>query len=409
MRRPIGWTTMWALQVGLAGAAEAPPDWLAKALAREGEPQPEVALAGVEDSFKARVPAKVVALPLAHGETQYVTFDIGAPTAMECWIYDGEKDPAQSLRGLSEETFKALAARQGTIETKVIQQIDAGAVGSSPFLAVDWIYRVRDKEGAKAGQVKHVIAAKDDRSIHCLHAELGYAATFRRVFFGLVESIEFAERGPAPYYVEISTASVGDRRVGYIRFAFFRDEDGDTRIVDQTSMLLPVDAQTLASRDSYRVQFSDAEGGLLNELAVDAEQGEVVTRLALDPLDNGGWKVSGTLQAKPFEAALPATELKSELGDRLAFRELARTAAPGSSLKYMDWTDEDPGRLNEVEINVGKVADQGVDAVLKTAQLSMDVVLDREGSLKTGRMSMGAHTLEIQRIHVEGSVPAASN
>jgi hypothetical protein len=381
------------------------PQWFDKLLTREVELPAPVDVVGPDGVFRARVPAKLRAAPEAAGDSHYVVLDMGATGPVECWVYSKEKDAATTLTRLANATLGELAQQQGgSVARKLVQATDAGTFGPDPFLELRWIFRLETPRGAQAGQLKQRIALRGSRSVYCHHAETGYQKSFAAVFEALVRSLEWKTPEPAPYYSEVSTATFGSRTVGYTRLAFFEEEDGDTRIVDQTSMLVPTGAEALNVTDTYRIQFSRPDGTLINEKAVEVEQGELTSNLDL-AAGEGGWAVSGTTYGKAFSAKLEAHPLLSDLGQMLEMRRFLARAERGATHRFREWTDEVPDRLVDAEVVVEDVRADEVAGRVSIAGMSLDVVFDKSGSMVSGRLAMGAHALLIRRMHREGSVP----
>jgi hypothetical protein len=349
------------LPAALVACATAPSqDWFEELLAREAAPMPETPIESADAYFRAQVPASLADPVVAEEDAYRASFAAGSQAPVDCWIYRNELDLASSLSELSRLTFEGIEEQFGQVDVKRIGRVDTGAFGGSPYLAVEWLYRVKQDGAARAGQVKHLVASKDGRSVYCQHNEAGYGETFRRVVRGLVTSLEFGDvEAPVPYYSEIATLAIRGMRVGIQHMTLTRDEDGDTRITQSTSMLLPVDDETLSSSDAFDVQFSRSDGALINQVHVEAENGELVTQLNLDPMADGHWNVNGTFREKPLDAKIRAGQpLPSSLGEALALRM------------------------------------EGIGA---------DLVVDETGSVTSGSMDMGFARVEFERVWVDGS------
>jgi hypothetical protein len=388
-------------------ATRAPdPNWFEKLLARETSPLPETRLLGAEDSFQAKVFASILAPPKAAEGFQYFALGIGSSAPAECWVYDSARDPAAALRTISDEMLRLIAERHGPIEAKAVQRIDAGVFGDIPYLALDWIYRVSTKQGAQAGQLKHLAGTKHERTILCVHNEPGYAESFSRVFGGLLASFDSPKTAQKAYYTEVMLIAVGGRRNGFGRLTFSLDRDGDTVVREQTAMLLAGDMQTVRAHDSQRIEFSRPDGSLISEISAEAENGELQEKLRLDH-GAEGWHVSGTLRSKDFTSALGEHALLSDLGEMRAFRAFIPSAKPGSVLRFAEWSaDVDPGKVTETEFVVAETSADGAAGTLKAGNLAVQASVERTGSFRSARFSLGATTMEIDRVHVEGTVPS---
>jgi len=355
------------------GSPSEDPQWFEKLLAREAEPVAEQWIGSPDGKFRSRVAAEVV---------------------------------ATSHQVLAAAAFESIAESLGEIDSKAILKIDAGAFGRHPFLALDWLYRVKSPKGLLAGQIKHLSAvARGGASAHCYHNEAGYKATFERVVHGLVEHLEVAEPEPDPYYEEVSVVRIGDLQAGVARLAMTVDEQGDTKIVETLSLLVPVDQQTVMANDNYNVQFSSPDGSLINQIDVESQNGELSTQLALDPADDG-WRVSGTFQSKKLQGSLEPAEIPSTLGMMLDLRGFLPRAQPGAVKSFPQWMSDNPLALTDVRFQVEGRVEDGIAARLDLGPMKLDGVLDANGSVVSATMAMGPAEMEIERLYVQGTLPA---
>ena len=385
------------------------PNAFVELLDREAEPLKGVRVASEDGRVKTLVAGVVDELEPFDGE-YFLQPDIGTETPMECWIYPKGHDLAAWHQRFSEQAFQAIAQHYGEIEARAIERIDAGVFGAHPYLALDWLYRVKTREGAlAAGQIKHLAAIKGDASVYCRHNETGYRESFTRVFRGLVESLEVLDTSPEPYYQEVMTVSLATAPTGVATITMTLDEDGNTRIVERMALLILVDQQTIVANDSYNVQFSTPEGLLLDELEVDSVNGEVTSRLRLESSAEEGWKVSGTWSGEEVESSLGGQELMSVLGQRLALsRFLARGRRSGVT-KFADWSsDADPKALTEIGVQILGAVMDGVETQFDLGARTMDAVLDENASPRSATISMGSLNMKLTRVFVRGELPSKS-
>jgi hypothetical protein len=283
--------------------------------------------------------------------------------------------------------------------------VDAGVIAGNPFVAVDWMYRVRTEQGLRAGQVKHLVASKEGRGLYCHHNEVGYTQTFRRIVGSLLESLEYrGPKRPEPYFSEVSTMSVRGRRVGVEYTTLVRDADRDVRIDTRTALLLPVTSDTLQVSDTIGIEFSRPDGTLINQVHVESANGELVSHLKLDPVP-GGWSVEGTFQGKPLSTRIEAEDAPSSwLGDAFALRETLAEKGSGAEITRARWVPEaDPTRLVDQTLSIGRPVDpQRFAARLAVAGLEADLVVDREGSVTAGKMDMGVAAVDFERVYSGG-------
>ena len=405
MRRFGVWGWLCAAVLGCA-STQAEPPWLAAARAREAAPQKERQIQA-KGAFKGEVAAEVLQAPKRDGESWYLSLGIGGDAPIDCWVHDSDLDLASSLVGFSKTSFGAISEQLGETRQRGIEKVDAGALAGGPFLAVEWIYRVGDGNQARLGEIKHLAVSKAGHTVYCQHNEVGYEKTFRSVVEGLVRGLVYAKSAaPKPYYEEISVMTLHDMRVGVEHVALVQDEDGDTRIDLRSFDLIPVDAETFQTSDSYGVEFVRRDGTLINQMHVESVNGELATQLKLDP-EKGGWRVHGTYQQKPLEARIDgAQRLGSWLGEVLSVRREIAKKGVGGEVVLARWVpDADPTRLLEERIAILEHVDgDRFRTALDLSGIEAEILADRSGSAASGSVDMGHIQMRFERIFALGKL-----
>jgi hypothetical protein len=400
-------TSIVLLACALALGCATTPGWFQELLDRETALAPPRPVASADRFFRAEVAAPLAAPVEQVDEAYLVRLDLGTEAPVECSIHPNELDLAASLANFSEAAFSGIATGLGEVEARGVHRVDAGAFDESPYLALDWVYRVNRDGTPLAGQVKHLIATKGTTSVYCQHHEVGYQETFARLVGGLVRSLEVRAQGKAaPYYTEISSITVRGQRIGVERTLLTRD-GRDTRIARQSWMLVSADGQTLQTTDSFDVEFADAEGGLINQAHFEASNGELVSELELLPAAGGAWQVNGTYQSKPVQATLRAGDPPaSSLGEVLALRSRLEALEPGGALRLMRWIPQaDPTRFVQETLTLGEpLGEAGYQAHLSVEGLDADLVVDPRGSVASASLEMGLARLEYERVFVDGEI-----
>lgn len=404
----LGLLWISALCASLAGCASTPaePQWLIEARGREAEPLASQTIGSQDRFFRASVPARLMAPVQVQDGVYHARLDVGADAPVDCWVYRESLDPASSLALLSDRTFEAIGENMGEVDYKQIDGMDAGALGSRPFLALDWMYRLRSGTSSQVGQVKHLVADAGVGSLYCQHNEVGYEETFRRVVGAFVEGIRYGGKSASqPYFSQISTMSIKGMRVGVEHTTLTRDRDGDTRVDVRTSLLLPVNRDTLQASDSFGVEFVEPDGDLINQVHVESTNGEVVTHLRLENQSDGNWQVEGTFQTKPLSAPIEAgAQPTSWLGEALALRRSLADEGIGSRISLRRWVPgADPSRLLDETLTIERQLNrERFGAKLVMAGLEADLVVDRRGSVASASIDMGAGSVDVERVYMGG-------
>jgi hypothetical protein len=373
--------------------------------AREAEPLAEIALAAEGGGLRARAPARLLAPITWESERFLLQLDAGSEAPVVCSVFPDGLDAAASLAAFSKEIFAPLE-QDGSLKQRQILAVDAGHFAGRPFLALDWVYRIERGGNPLAGQVKLLVAQVGEGALYCAHDEVGYVQSFRRVAGALAGTLELERASRPSYLSQVSIFSLRDLRVGYELVTLEHDAEGDTRIDTRTSLLLPVDGQTLQQNDSYDVAFSRPDGSVINQHSVEAVNGEVMTQLRLDPAEDGGWSVTGKFQGKPLSAEIPQGAPASWLGEGLALREALARDGARAVVAVETWSaDLDPTRLFEARLGVQRQLDADrFAAKLSVADVEADLVVDRDGLPVSGVVPAGPTDVKIERVFLDGSL-----
>ena len=393
----------------LTAAQAAEPDWLVQARAREGQLGKPKNVKSTDGFFRAQVPAKIVGKIAPDDGTYLVRMDARAGSPIECVVLRQGQDLASFLVATSGHAYEMIAAAHGKVTAKAVERVDAGAIGSSPFLAVDWTHRLEAEGQTPAvGALKQLAASKNGHTIYCVHDEVGYAQTFRKLADALISSLAFDDAPKVrPYRSEISTLSLQGMRVAVDEVTYTKDADGDTQVQHTSAMLVPVDGQTLSASDELMIQWVRPDGSLINAMQIESENGQIATQLKLDPRDDGSWAVSGTFKSKPLSAEVPPSEPSTMLSDVILLRsKLAERNPVGSVMKVQTWLPGvDPSKLLAQELKVLRaIDDDKFVAKLEMGGIVADLVVERDGSTLAGKLTMGPMKMEIERVFADGAI-----
>lgn len=405
----MGWRgVVAALAVACTSTSPAPdravgPPTLAAARAREAEPLPIIEIVDPAGTFRTRAAGRLVEPRFQSGA---FGVDIGSEAPILCRLAGVEQDLATTLREDSETNFDFLAQHQGEILQRQVLQQKAGALGESPFLRLDWVYRVRKQGQESVGEIKQLIAAKRGHTLYCRHIEVGYAGSFERVVAGMLEALEFAASPePSPYYEEISETRMG-QAAGVLRSTLRRDSQGEIRIDLRASFLATAIDRSLLARDVRVVQSSRPDGSLIRSKHVEIENSTVFVGLDLEPLAPGRWRVTGSFRGEPFEQDLVDHRVVvSWLGQTLAARQAIATRGVGASVTVVEWIPNvDPTRLLEETIAIRERVDADHYRAESTLEgIKGEMLLDRSGSEFSSSLDLGGVEMRNERVFTRGS------
>lgn len=390
----------------LPASAADEPQWLKDARAREGQDLQETAVRSPDGFFSARVLGTIAGEVVLEDGGYHFNINIGSQTPASCEVIPEAFDPGALLQAAADLTFKNVEPIHGRIEQKVVESIDAGAFGGSPFLALNWIYRANDGQGAKLGALKQVAILQGEHGVYCSHVDLGYVDSFLRTARTLSESIQFAEEWQ-PYYSEVGVFSLAGARVGIAWTHMTRDAEGDSKLVTTTSFAIRLAADTLRTEDIVHVQWVRPDGTLINGNHAVSENGQLDTELQLTRADDGKWWVEGKFKGKALEQALagegwPASWIEISNQRRQAF---GRPNVAGVELVSPMWLTADPTRLLESRTTLHAALDaQRVSATEVLGGVKAEHVLDTAtGFPVSTKLELGSLAMQIERVYAKGS------
>ena len=381
------------------------PQWLLDARAREGAPVKVQAIASEDRSVRARVSATLASPITIKGEVYMLSLAVGAPSAMECAVRKKATRLASFLYSTRKPSFDVIADAQGAIEVSAVERTDAGAVGASPFIALDWIYRVNRDGAQQLGALKQFVANKDDASIYCALNEIGYTSTFERVAHELLTTLDTGQNTEKAHYREVALLSMGDKHVGVGTIRLVRNKDGTSRSEQETHMLVQVGPGLLQAIDETDVTQMRKDGTMISAVAAAYENDEANSSLELQP-GGSGWQVSGTFKGKEISASWP-DQPDTWLDEvRQVRKRLREPESAGASITTNQWLPSiDPTKLLESSNTIQGPAENGLFAVSGTvAGMQIDSKVDpRTGSPVVMTMQMGPVSMTVERIFSDGS------
>ncbi len=127
--------------------------------------------------------------------------------------------------------------------------------------------------------------------------------------------------------------------------------------------------------------------------------------LSLDPLDNGNWSVSGTLQGKAIDYQIDGAMVPmSELGQMLTVQHLMADQSRKSANISVWVPTADPTQFLQAEVALDPKSADGRGRLVM-GPLSISAQFDQSGSLMTGTVQAGAAEVVLDRIWVSGRLP----
>lgn len=375
------------------------PDWFKKAMARESEDLGKSKIVIEPLNVESEILGKAQEGEVDEG-IWYYTIDIGSGSPVECYAFTEFDGPSNSLYGVIEHSLKSVEAlNKKTLSSKFNYAVDSGVIQNTPYLLLDTLYNLGKDSEKVAGTLK-AISAKTSNSLQiCIHNEVGYRKSFFSVFESFVSA--FLENDTRkPFFEPVYQISFNGMPIGFTREIYTTDEEGDINILNDTSLIIPVDAGSVARTDTSSTSWSRPDGSLINGSEHSVENGELLSQFAITRTDES-WQVDGELQGKPVQKILEYKDgLLSGYGSYLEAAALKKSEADSAAF-YM-WTSEaDP--TSAMKIKLSKIKDNPeANFKVDLGPVVFKYLAGEKGIIKQGSMSQAGLTMNLRLMYLKG-------
>lgn len=188
--------------------------------------------------------------------------------------------------------------------------------------------------------------------------------------------------------------------VGYSQEKHTIDQDGDIATVLRDAMITPVDQVAVSRSDSQTLEWSRADGSLINAQEYTIENGQLASQFAISHAEDA-WQVSGQMQGKEVNASLEYNSwLLSSFGNYTETALLLAGDAPTAD--YHIWlSDADP--TSALPVTFTKI-DEMPDANLQfeLGPLTLKYLATENGSFEKGSIAQGGAELKLEKVYSKG-------
>jgi hypothetical protein len=281
----------------------------------------------------------------------------------------------------------------------LLSVIDNGVIGDTPYLALDTLYTLGEGSEKVSGILK-AAAAKTDKSLQmCFHNETGYRKTFFNVFESFVQAFLEKEKS-LEFFKAVYRITINNLPMGYVLESYTKDQDGDVSIVNNSALMAPVDANSIARNDTVSTSWSSPDGAIINATEYAIENGELTSQFSLK-FEEDRWLVEGQLQGKPVNATLDYTGwLLSGFGSYLVLNNLR--ASENNSGEFHMWTPSaDPA--SALPVVLSKIDDDpNANFKIDLGVLMMKFLADEKGIFRKGTIKQGPVDMKLDLLYSKG-------
>lgn len=380
--------------------SEQVPDWFSQSLVKEAKDLPRTRL-----SLPA-FPINATGLGTwseAQSEDNYwyFTVDIGSESPVECWAFQEYDGLANSLVNMMKYAVNNVSANLNkALESQYNFSLDISNLGNVPVFSYDILYNLGETDERVSGLMKGMSAESANGLQVCLHNEIGYRETFKDVFTSFVNAVD-RTANVKPFFFAINGMKMQGELVGIVSEKFSVDADGDVEIVEATSLILPVDANTVSSTDSLARSWSRIDGTLINTYEYTVENGEVMSSMGLSRTE-GTWVIEGEIQGKEVNSELSYDDVfTSNFGAYLETKKLANSDQ--DSLSYNTWSLEgDPTQPTPTVMYKKSQKNGLLELMAEIESFKIEYTVDEDFIMQRAKVEMGPIDYDVMPMYVSG-------
>jgi hypothetical protein len=364
-------------------------------LKREATALEEVPVEG--DGFRAR--ALAVGKPEVTTEPNLskLVLPVGSEAPVHCFVYENDPDPGA-----------ALSAIIGSLATELeLDRVVAGpveVVQEAPVATIAGFYTTDTPKGRALGQLKIAFHSRLGSSSMCLHDELGYEQTFRRVARSVFESLDRGTASVAPTYVEISAAEVNGRPAGYERLMVLPAKNGERHLIATGLALLISEPNLFVTQDYAALTTVDASNHIVSGRFTEAKNGRSTLDVELRRGHGKSYQYSGKQAGKSVSGAVSADDARGLPSPLWTQRELAQRLAKGGDFEFSIQQyrpSEDATKLSRIGY-AHRANDPSGTVLVKMDKVEAHSLLDARGREQRSEMNTQGFSVVMKSIYRRG-------
>lgn len=320
----------------------------------------------------------------SHDNSVQLTIPVGTEAPVECFVYKEAVDPGGTLFKFTHEVGKS-------VDIKLFKVADVSLVGDYPAVYLEAQYLAKTPQGQALGELKTMFFQHPVSPMLCVHDELGYNESFRRMTKTLAASLKISNMEIHPSKsVQVFVDKLSGHPAGFSSHVVLSDKTGKLTYVSRSTSFMPRSQSDLAISDTASTEVWDSDGKLLEAAYADSEGGELTVSVSLKKIgpqeysykgQHGGKPVAGKFKTKSkrglatdkITSGVVATELLTGKAREVKMEQYHASINPTAPIEVLFKTEskeerrikvmmgsveamataDDKGRLEKMEIPVG--------------------------------------------------------
>jgi hypothetical protein len=311
-----------------------------------------------------------------------------------CYLYPDGRDTADSIS-------KVLAGAGKAAHFERVRLVDVAVVQETAVVYVEADYSATSEGQRVFGQFKLMMSDEPDHPVLCMHDEVGYRASFRRIATGFIESLRPAKPSEPARYTELQLVRLGDTLVGFQQQTIHDGDKGLRIISNRSSLFLPRSPSQLAFTDEALAEVADPRGNLVFSNHATLENGELITSIDVERLDERRYSFKGKRAGKEVSGTFRGKG-KGGLRSALAIAEALR-AGQASRSPELSIEEYHPRFDTTKPVEVVYRRGEGRHVTISRGGLNVDALIDEHGFVEQAELPLAGTRLRFQRVFVRGA------
>jgi hypothetical protein len=327
-----------------------------------------------------------------------MTIPIGTEAPVQCFVYKKEVDTGATLLMVTREAAKK-------VDVRLFKVQEVSLLGDYPLVYLEAQYLAKTAKGQALGELKSMFYQHPVTPMLCLHDELGYNETFRRMTKELAASLKIADmQVNPPKFIEVFIEKVGGQPTGFSSHVALPDKNGKFAYLSRSTTFIPKSDADLVIRDRASTEVWDGEGRLVEAAYADSEAGQLSLSMSLKKTGPTEYSYKGKLESKQVSgkfktktkrglatnkiiSGLLASELLSGKSNELKLEEYHASLKPEAPVEVSYKTESKEKRLIK----------------MKVGEMEAMATSDDQGGLEKVEIPLGGVNVVEERVLVRGS------
>jgi hypothetical protein len=332
------------------------------------------------------------------GNSFQVTIPIGTESPVQCFVYKKEVDTGGTLLMVTREAAKK-------VDVRLFRLDEVSLLGDYPVVFLEAQYLTKTPKGQALGELKSMFYQHPVSPMLCLHDELGYNETFKRMTKTLAASLKIADmQVNPPKFIEVFIEKVGERPTGFSSHVALPEKNGKFAFLSRSTSFIPRSESDLVIRDKASTEVWDPDGKLVKAAYADSESGQLTFSMSIEKVGPSEYSYKGKHDAKEVSGKFKTKSKRGLATNKIVAGLLARELLSGKAneLKIEEYH---AGVSPEAPVEVSYKTESKEKRLIKMKLGDMEALArsDDKGGLERLEIPVGNVNVVEERVLVRGT------